>query len=112
MVTTLTKHYEARTCADLLARLDELENLPSNTPTMPPLFATEADRTAFNERHHREHIHQGTLEGAQGPHFLGIDAGSTTIKATLVIGERRSRNRMVLLCDQRRQSVDGSRADR
>ena len=27
MVTTLTKHYEARTCADLLARLDELENL-------------------------------------------------------------------------------------
>ena len=39
MVTTLTKHYEARTCADLLARLDELENLPSNTPTMPPLFA-------------------------------------------------------------------------
>ena len=88
MVTTLTKHYEARTCADLLARLDELENLPSNTPTMPPLFATEADRTAFNERHHREHIHQGTLEGAQGPHFLGIDAGSTTIKATLVNDDR------------------------
>lgn len=88
MVTTLTKHYEARTCADLLARLDELENLPSNTPTMPPLFATEADRTAFNERHHREHIHQGTLDGAQGPHFLGIDAGSTTIKATLVNDDR------------------------
>ena len=88
MVTTLTKHYEARTCADLLARLDELENLPSNTPTMPPLFATEADLTAFNERHHREHIHQGTLEGAQGPHFLGIDAGSTTIKATLVNDDR------------------------
>ena len=88
MVTTLTKHYEARTCADLLARLDELENLPSNTPTMPPLFATEADRAAFNERHHREHIHQGTLEGAQGPHFLGIDAGSTTIKATLVNDDR------------------------
>ena len=88
MVTTLTKHYEARTCADLLARLDELENLPSNTPTMPPLFATEADRAAFNERHHREHIHQGTLEGAQGPHFLGVDAGSTTIKATLVNDDR------------------------
>ncbi|WP_416335703.1 acyl-CoA dehydratase activase-related protein [Bifidobacterium pseudocatenulatum] len=55
---------------------------------MPPLFATEADRAAFNERHHREHIHQGTLEGAQGPHFLGIDAGSTTIKATLVNDDR------------------------
>ena len=81
-------HYQARTCSDILARLDELENLPSNTPTMPPLFATEADREAFNERHHREHIHINTLEGASGPHFLGIDAGSTTIKATLVNDDR------------------------
>ncbi|OZG65359.1 2-hydroxyglutaryl-CoA dehydratase [Bifidobacterium hapali] len=81
-------HFEARTCADILKRLDELKNLPSNTPTMPPLFPTEADREAFNERHHREHIHIGTLEGAHGPHFLGIDAGSTTIKATLVNDDR------------------------
>ncbi|WP_152973499.1 acyl-CoA dehydratase activase-related protein [Bifidobacterium aesculapii] len=80
--------FEARTCADILKRLDELKNLPSNTPTMPPLFPTEADREAFNERHHREHIHIGTLEGAHGPHFLGIDAGSTTIKATLVNDDR------------------------
>ncbi|NEG71306.1 acyl-CoA dehydratase activase-related protein [Bifidobacterium ramosum] len=81
-------HFEARTCDDILKRLDELKNLPSNTPTMPPLFPTEADREAFNERHHREHIHIGTLEGAHGPHFLGIDAGSTTIKATLVNDDR------------------------
>ncbi|WP_288240711.1 acyl-CoA dehydratase activase-related protein [uncultured Bifidobacterium sp.] len=82
------EHYEARTCADILSRLDELEHLPVNTPTMPPLFPTEADREAFNERHHREHVHIGTLEGASGPHFLGIDAGSTTIKATLVNDDR------------------------
>ncbi|QOL32801.1 2-hydroxyacyl-CoA dehydratase [Bifidobacterium eulemuris] len=81
-------HFEARPCSDILARLDELENLPSNTPTMPPLFPTEADREAFNARHHREHVHVGTLEGAHGPHFLGIDAGSTTIKATLVNDDR------------------------
>ncbi|KFI53034.1 activator of 2-hydroxyglutaryl-CoA dehydratase [Bifidobacterium biavatii DSM 23969] len=81
-------HFEARTCDDILKRLDELKNLPSNTPTMPPLFPTEADREAFNKRHHREHIHIGTLEGAHGPHFLGIDAGSTTIKATLVNDDR------------------------
>ncbi len=55
---------------------------------MPPLFPTEADREDFNKRHHKEHIHIGTLEGAQGPHFLGIDAGSTTIKATLVNDDR------------------------
>ncbi|QSY58824.1 2-hydroxyacyl-CoA dehydratase [Bifidobacterium imperatoris] len=81
-------HFEAHTCAEILKRLEELENLPSNTPTMPPLFPTEADREAFNKRHHKEHIHIGTLEGAHGPHFLGIDAGSTTIKATLVNDDR------------------------
>ncbi|HCA74786.1 MAG TPA: activase [Bifidobacterium sp.] len=82
------QHFEARTCADILKNLDELKNLPANTPTMPPLFPTEADREAFNERHHREHVHIGTLDGAKGPHFLGIDAGSTTIKATLVNDDR------------------------
>ena len=81
-------HFEAYTCDEILKRLDELKNLPSNTPTMPPLFPTEADREDFNKRHHKEHIHIGTLEGAHGPHFLGIDAGSTTIKATLVNDDR------------------------
>ena len=82
------QHFEARTCADILQSLEDLKNLPANTPTMPPLFPTEADREAFNKRHHREHVRIGTLEGAQGPHFLGIDAGSTTIKATLVNDDR------------------------
>ena len=81
-------HFEAYTCDEILKRLDELKNLPSNTPTMPPLFPTEADREDFNKRHHKEHIHIGTFEGAHGPHFLGIDAGSTTIKATLVNDDR------------------------
>lgn len=81
-------HFEAYTCDEILKRLDELKNLLSNTPTMPPLFPTEADREDFNKRHHKEHIHIGTLEGAHGPHFLGIDAGSTTIKATLVNDDR------------------------
>jgi predicted CoA-substrate-specific enzyme activase len=80
--------FEARTCEDILSSLEALKNLPANTPTMPPLFPTEVDREAFNERHHREHVRIGTLEGAQGPHFLGIDAGSTTIKATLVNDDR------------------------
>ena len=82
------QHFEARTCVDILKSLEDLKNLPANTPTMPPLFPTEADREAFNKRHHREHVRIGTLDGAQGPHFLGIDAGSTTIKATLVNDDR------------------------
>ena len=82
------KRYTPRTCGQIIQALEDLKNLPSNTPTMPPLFETEADRESFNERHHREHVHIGTLEGAHGPHFLGIDAGSTTIKATLINDDR------------------------
>lgn len=82
------RHIEARTCGQILDRLAEISTMPSNTPTMPPLFETEADRRDFNTRHHREHIHIGALEGAQGPLFLGIDAGSTTIKATVVNDDR------------------------
>ncbi len=80
--------YPARSLDDIINALEDLKNLPSNTATMPPLFDTAADRDAFNARHHREHVHVGTLEGARGPHFLGIDAGSTTIKATLVNDDR------------------------
>ncbi|MCI1220214.1 MAG: acyl-CoA dehydratase activase-related protein [Bifidobacterium sp.] len=83
-----SQHFEPRSCAEVLEQLAALEKLPSDTPTMPPLFDTEQDREAFNARHHRGHIHIGTLEGARGPHFLGIDAGSTTIKATLVNDDR------------------------
>ncbi|WP_300767186.1 acyl-CoA dehydratase activase-related protein [uncultured Bifidobacterium sp.] len=77
-----------RTCREILDGLDRLSSLPSDTPTMPPLFATEDDRAAFMDRHGREQVRIGTLDGAVGPHFLGIDAGSTTIKATLVNDDR------------------------
>lgn len=75
---------EPRSCAEILQSLHDFDNMPSAAPSMPPLFNNEDERKAFNDRHHREHIRLGSLEGAKGPHFLGIDAGSTTIKATLV----------------------------
>ncbi|PAU66837.1 2-hydroxyglutaryl-CoA dehydratase [Bifidobacterium criceti] len=77
-----------RTCAQVIAALDDAKRLTGTAHTMPPLFATDEDRERFGARHHREHVHVGTLEGATGPHFLGIDAGSTTIKATLVNDDR------------------------
>ncbi|KFI63877.1 acyl-CoA dehydratase activase-related protein [Bifidobacterium cuniculi] len=76
------------TATEIIDALERLSTQPSAADTMPPLFATDADRAAFDARHHREHVHVGTLEGATGPHFLGIDAGSTTIKATLVNDDR------------------------
>lgn len=82
------QHFQARTCEEIIDDLDTLKNKPVDAATLPPLFPNPQDRREFDERHHREHIKVGTLEGAKGPHFFGIDAGSTTIKATLINDDR------------------------
>ena len=54
--------------------------------TLPPLFADEEEYRRFRERHALADVSYGTLEGYQGRTWIGIDAGSTTVKA-VVIGE-------------------------
>lgn len=76
--------FRPRTCADLITVIDSLKNLPSGNHTLRPLFLTEEEKKEFDSRHSRQQVTIGSLEGTQGPHFLGIDAGSTTIKATLI----------------------------
>jgi predicted CoA-substrate-specific enzyme activase len=57
---------------------------------MRPLFAPETrEREEFTERHARAHVEQAEIAEARGACFLGIDAGSTTIKAVLIDGSRR-----------------------
>ena len=51
---------------------------------LDPLFATEADLAEFRERHAREVVPRGELEGYTGRVFIGLDAGSTTMKAAMV----------------------------
>ena len=79
-----TDEMEAVTCAEILTELQVLSTVKADIASMRPLFQDDAEREDFNERHGREQVTVGTLEGASGPHFLGIDAGSTTIKAALV----------------------------
>lgn len=61
--------------------------LPLATTTMRPLFADDGERRTFEERHARAHVPQASLRSASGPCFLGIDAGSTTIKAVVLNGD-------------------------
>ena len=68
----------------VLSALEGLENMPSTARTIRPLFMDEQERKEFDDRHGSQVIPTGDLSGAKGPHFLGIDAGSTTIKAVLV----------------------------
>jgi len=49
------------------------------------LFLTDAELSAFRDRHGRARARRIGLSQARGPCFLGIDAGSTTTKSVLVV---------------------------
>ncbi len=57
---------------------------PEDEANMPPLFADEAERREFDERHAAEKAERIELKDARGPLFLGIDLGSTTVKGAVV----------------------------
>ena len=79
-----TGHAEAHGPDDLLRRLRPAVSIPLARHRMRPLFADAAERDEFDARHSRHRIPQARLTDADGPLFLGIDAGSTTIKAVLL----------------------------
>ncbi|MDO4798635.1 MAG: acyl-CoA dehydratase activase-related protein [Coriobacteriales bacterium] len=53
---------------------------------LDPLFASKQDLDAFHERHDAQVVPKGVLDNYHGRVFVGIDAGSTTLKAA-VVGE-------------------------
>ncbi len=58
----------------------------SEFQTLPPLFRDEEEYKEFCARHAKADVRYGSLEDYQGMAYLGIDAGSTTVKA-VVMGE-------------------------
>ena len=68
----------------LRARLTDTVMLPLVSPRLRPLFADDDERDAFAARHAGSADDRIDLADADGPLFLGIDAGSTTIKAVLL----------------------------
>lgn len=78
----------APTTASALAdRLSNRVMIPLSSARMRPLFADDAERTAFDARHARATIPTGDISAATGPLFLGIDAGSTTVKAVVLTAD-------------------------
>lgn len=55
-----------------------------STAVLPPLFDSPEDYRSFTDRHSRSSTPKKPLSSAAGPCWLGLDAGSTTIKAVLV----------------------------
>ncbi len=48
-----------------------------------PLFRNEQELEEFRKRHDKAKVEKGTLDGFKGKAFIGIDAGSTTVKGVV-----------------------------
>ena len=70
---------------DIIHRLHLLdEEVAPEVWRLPPLFNNSRELKEFRSRHDEDKVHRGDLSSYHGPCFLGIDAGSTTTKATLI----------------------------
>lgn len=75
-VTTSLSVMLSRLCGDIKMEFE--------VARMEPLFSSEEDYRAFEERHNTHCVATAELEDYEGDCFLGIDAGSTTTKVALV----------------------------
>ncbi|MGI6152896.1 MAG: acyl-CoA dehydratase activase-related protein [Christensenellaceae bacterium] len=69
--------------------LDEAGEGDHETRRLDPLFTDEQAFAAFAERHGKRSVPKGDIATHTGPCYLGIDAGSTTIKAALIDEDKR-----------------------
>ena len=69
---------------ELLRKLEESVDATNTVDTMPPLFTDQADFDAFLARHDANHPPEVDVNTYSGDAYLGIDAGSTTTKLTLI----------------------------
>lgn len=72
--------------AELAARMRQMASEPSrpNAGALPRLFADQEEYVAFKARHSAAELPQTPLSEARGPLHLGLDLGSTTVKAALI----------------------------
>ncbi len=79
-----SKKEEPFELADFMKRLETGGSVISEMNHLEPLFASEDDYARFLERQSRYTVPKGTLDGYEGKCYLGIDAGSTTMKLALI----------------------------
>ena len=75
------------TFAEAIRLLEDLKDTQgSEVARLDPLFSCEEDYREFKARHDQQVVPKGDLTSYHGRVFIGIDAGSTTMKAA-VVGE-------------------------
>ncbi|MBQ2802734.1 MAG: 2-hydroxyglutaryl-CoA dehydratase, partial [Lachnospiraceae bacterium] len=78
--------YCASQAVDLEQTLKELAGYESHSvyETLPPLFQDEQEYQAFKSRHAKADVERKALNTCEEPVYIGIDAGSTTIKTVVM----------------------------
>ena len=66
--------------SELERRIADMGELKSDLAFLPPLFEDANELAAFRARHAQAEFERQGIYEATGPLFLGIDAGSTTLK--------------------------------
>ena len=73
------------TVGELTKEIGALIGVPMEaTDRVDPLFKNEEALEAFRARHAKAVTPKGDIKDAEGPCYLGIDAGSTTLKVVLI----------------------------
>lgn len=69
---------------DLMRRFKENKMTIRNTSTTKPLFDNDEEYHAFLDRHAKSTVEYGDIASYKGDVYLGVDAGSTTVKLALL----------------------------
>ena len=73
------------TVGELTKEIGALIGMPMEaTDRVDPLFRNEEELEEFRARHAKAVTPKGDIKDAEGPCYLGIDAGSTTLKVVLI----------------------------
>lgn len=82
----LSAEYPPRSFGEIAAAIAK-PNERRVTDALPPLFENMEEYTAFQERHAGHAVPQVDIQTYRGDAYLGVDAGSTTTKLTLITPE-------------------------
>lgn len=72
------------TMSEFLKKADEVVDMQEKSWCLPPLFKNQEEYKEFVKRHSNQSIQKVPLDEYKGNAYLGLDAGSTTIKAILI----------------------------
>jgi predicted CoA-substrate-specific enzyme activase len=79
------KDEEATTFEDMIKKLSRIDELSDReVDILKPLFNSKEEYELFIKRHEKNKVEENNLHAYNGKAYLGIDAGSTTLKVVLI----------------------------